>query len=177
LAATIFDMFHNGLKLEKLHVVGHSLGCQLSSQVAQGIITKFNGRIKLKRITGLDPGNLYIINKIVKSLSHDDAEFVDIIYTDAPPNTYGTPVKTGHANFFPNGRNSRVQPGCPPRDFILFEDIELCSHQRSWRFWAESVSSAPTSTFHARKCESWLRFKTHKCDSNDIVNFGIDCPP
>jgi Lipase len=171
-------MESNGFKLECLHVVGHSLGAQLSSQIAQGIIRDSNGKKKLKRITGLDPGFLFFYpNTFTKHISKEDADFVDIIYTDAPPNTYGTPVKTGHANFWPNGNNINVQPGCPPRDFILFGEIELCSHRRSWRYWAESVSSAPATTFYARKCESWLRFKTHKCDSNDIVNFGIDCPP
>lgn len=39
-----------------------------------------------------------------------DAQFVDVIHTDA--GGYGAPVKTGTADFWPNGGKS-TQPGCP----------------------------------------------------------------
>lgn len=39
-----------------------------------------------------------------------DAEFVDVIHTDA--GGAGAPVRTGTADFWPNGGKS-TQPGCP----------------------------------------------------------------
>lgn len=39
-----------------------------------------------------------------------DAAFVDVIHTDA--GGYGAPVRTGTADFWPNGGKS-IQPGCP----------------------------------------------------------------
>ena len=88
--------------------------------------------------------------------------------------TYGTPFSTGTVDFWVNGL-SLNQPGCPPRNFRLLDVNDLCSHYRSWRLWAESVSRAE-SKFWSQKCNSFWFFN-NKCESNKVVSMGIDCPP
>lgn len=46
----------------------------------------------------------------MEHIGENDAEFVDIIHTDA--GVYGAPVRTGSVDFWPNGGKS-IQPGCP----------------------------------------------------------------
>lgn len=53
------------------------------------------------RLTGLDPANPPFFPPILLDhLSHRDAEFVDIIHTDA--GLYGQPYSTGTVDFWPN---------------------------------------------------------------------------
>lgn len=56
------------------------------------------------RLTGLDPANPPFFPAILLDhLSHSDAEFVDIIHTDA--GLYGQPYSTGTVDFWPNSGN------------------------------------------------------------------------
>lgn len=60
--------------------------------------------------TGLDPAfPLYVFSSPSSRLSSSDANFVDIIHTDA--GLLGYPWPLGHADFFPNG-GTPLQPGC-----------------------------------------------------------------
>lgn len=60
-----------------------------------------NKNILLFRITGLDPANPPFFPAILLDhLRHSDAEYVDIIHTDA--GLYGQPIATGTADFWPN---------------------------------------------------------------------------
>lgn len=56
-----------------------------------------------------------------------DAEFVDVIHTDA--GGYGAPVRTGTVDFWPNGGKS-TQPGCP-----RFAPIPLSDDSKWLRSW------------------------------------------
>lgn len=99
-AQGILDMIKNGLSIDKLHIVSHSLGSQLSSLVARNF--KNISNLKIKRISALDPAfPLFYPGMIAGHLSKDDAEFVDVIHTDA--GIYGAPISTGTADFWPNG--------------------------------------------------------------------------
>lgn len=49
MAEVLIDMVHNGLDLEKFHLVGHSMGGQLSGLIGRKIIEKTNGACKLPR--------------------------------------------------------------------------------------------------------------------------------
>lgn len=53
---------------------------------------------------------------------------------------------------------------------------DLCSHRRSWRFWAESVAAKQTPTFHAVKSKNWSDFKKHRVDESYIIQMGLNCP-
>lgn len=44
-------------------------------------------------------------------LSETDADYVDVIHTDA--GVFGIPDPIGHADFYPNGGRA-LQPGCQP---------------------------------------------------------------
>ena len=67
---------------------------------------------------GLDPaGPLFHSLPERDVLDKNDAQFVDIIHTDAGGRAglhSGISRILGHVDFFPNGGNA--QPGCPPRD-------------------------------------------------------------
>lgn len=55
----------------------------------------------------------------------------------------------------------------------LFSD--LCSHRRSWFFWAESVTSKYPEKFIAVKAKSWKDFKLgHIENTNEKIVMGID---
>lgn len=58
--------------------------------------------LKIKRISALDPAfPLFYPGLIAGHLSENDAEFVDVIHTDAY--IYGAPISTGTVDFYPNG--------------------------------------------------------------------------
>jgi hypothetical protein len=57
---------------------------------------------KIKRISTLDPAFSLFYPGPFDHLSKDDAEFVDVIHTDAF--LYGAPVSSGTVDFWPNGR-------------------------------------------------------------------------
>lgn len=53
---------------------------------------------------------------------------------------------------------------------------DLCSHRRSWWFWADSVCSHKNMAFHAARAKSWEDFKKGRIDESSVINMGIDCP-
>ncbi|XP_048003434.1 uncharacterized protein LOC125239791 isoform X1 [Leguminivora glycinivorella] len=105
-AAKFIDyLVSRGLDLAKTHLVGHSLGAQ-----AAGVAGAFLTTGRVSRITGLDPaGPLFCKLPLEQRLDPSDAEFVDVIHTDA--GIFGFPVSLGHADFYPNAGIS-PQPGC-----------------------------------------------------------------
>ncbi|XP_043593538.1 pancreatic triacylglycerol lipase-like [Bombus pyrosoma] len=118
----------SGINSKKLHVIGHSLGAQIAGALPENI------NFRLTRITGLDPAGplFYVLNH---RLTSEDADFVDIIHTDA--GFYGITLRSGHVDFYPNGGH-RPQPGCRLINIPLSAQ-DFCSHQRSYIFYSESV--------------------------------------
>lgn len=53
--------------------------------------------------------------------------------------------------------------------------VDLCSHRRSWRFWADSVANPGHASFHSVRAKSWNDFKKGQTDPTVIVSMGIDC--
>lgn len=53
--------------------------------------------------------------------------------------------------------------------------IDLCSHRRSWWFWAESVSSSKETAFHSVRARNWDDFKKGRVDEASTAYMGIDC--
>ncbi|XP_012283456.1 pancreatic triacylglycerol lipase isoform X2 [Orussus abietinus] len=164
IARAIQKMVEGGLSREKIHVIGHSLGAQVA-----GFLGK-NSNFPIPRITGLDPAGPFY-NLVIPHLEAGDADFVDIIHTDA--GIYGTRLVTGSVDFFPNG-GVRVQPGCPAT-FEIESQEDFCSHHRSWVFYAESLTDE--DSFIGRNCSSYLRFTTGECDNNDTAVMGYATPP
>lgn len=117
-----------GFNLDKFHLVGHSLGAQLVGQIGR-TAKNSDSKYVFHRITGLDPAGpvFFPLNPFAPALSALDAEYVDIIHTDATG--LGQDRATGHADFWPNA--GRDQLGCPPVSFQnLFNDkSELCQFE------------------------------------------------
>ncbi|EGI58684.1 Lipase member H-B [Acromyrmex echinatior] len=120
-------------------------------------------------VRGLDPaGPLY--NFLQPHLSLSDARFVDIIHTDY--GFYGIARTTGTVDFFPNG-GERIQPGCPQHPKFYSKD-DFCSHQRSWKFYAESLINE--SAFLGVQCSSLSHLASGKCNNNTQIIMGYATP-
>lgn len=88
------------VSLDKIHVIGHSLGAQISGAAARSFNQK-TGKL-LKRVTGLDPANpCFNEGEILSGIQRGDAEFIDVIHTNV--GVLGKKHPTGDADFYPNG--------------------------------------------------------------------------
>jgi pimeloyl-ACP methyl ester carboxylesterase len=91
---------NNYISLDKLHLVGHSLGAHLAGRVGHALQKHPDGG-KVSRITGLDPaGPLFDVMKFHRKLVKDDADFVDVYHTAMGPMNYGDFSKDGHVDFY-----------------------------------------------------------------------------
>ncbi|XP_050451498.1 phospholipase A1 member A-like [Cataglyphis hispanica] len=163
LTVTLNNMIASGFNSEKLHIVSHSLGSQIAGYIGRSV------SFQIPRITGLDPAGPFF-NLLEPRLTFSDARFVDIIHTDVK--FYGIAKITGTVDFFPNG-GLRVQPGCPLNATINTKQ-DFCSHHRSWRFYAESLTDE--SAFQGVECPSLYYFYSGKCNNNTRVIMGYGTP-
>lgn len=149
--------------LEKIHLIGHSLGAHIVG--AAGRYFQYSTNKTIPRITGLDPANpCFNEGESLSGIQRGDAEFVDIIHTNAKVLGKRDPI--GDADFYPNGVVS-VQPGCLDPS---------CSHKRAWELYAETVYPENEKNLLAVKCNSLLSLTTGGCYSNPIP-LGFACPP
>lgn len=162
-----------GLRLETLHLIGLSLGAQMAGVTGSSVKS---GRIT--RITGLDPAKpLFTTLPLSLRLDPSDAEFVDVIHTDA--GIFGFPTSIGHVDFYPNGGIS-PQPGCLISEVkrrspdSLLEPV-FCSHWRSYQFYAESV--VYEESFISVPCKNWAAFRRQQCEYNNTVYMGYALNP
>ncbi|CAL1689093.1 unnamed protein product [Lasius platythorax] len=163
LAMTLDKLVESGFDSEKLHIVSHSLGSQIAGYIGRNV------SFQIPRITGLDPAGP-LFNFLEPRLSSFDARFVDIIHTDY--RFYGIAKATGTVDFFPNG-GRRVQPGCPLNTTMKTKE-DFCSHHRSWRFYAESLTDE--SAFLGVQCPSVSHFFSGECSNNTRVIMGYGTP-
>ncbi|CAD7079410.1 unnamed protein product [Hermetia illucens] len=174
-ADRLLKMFKNGLDVEKFHLLGHSVGGQAIGKIGREVIALSNGKVKLPRITSLDPAfPKYYRDLHITPISYRDAEFVDIIHTDSW--LYGSPLSAGTVDFWPNGGKS-LQPGCPRRQYKQLTQNDLCSHRRSWILYAESVIDEVPKKFLAVKAKSWDDFKKGRTEPlESYAVMGYNCP-
>ncbi|CAG9824110.1 unnamed protein product [Phaedon cochleariae] len=159
-ARLIDYLVSRGLHLPSLHLTGLSLGAQMAGVCGQSVRS---GRIQ--RITGMDPAGP-LFKKWPKSLKLDasDAEFVDVIHTDA--GIFGYPTSVGHVDFWPN-QGIAPQPGCQIPEIKkrnpdgILEKV-FCSHWRSYQFYAESVVN-PNAFQGAVACNNWAEYTEGVC--------------
>ncbi|KAK2706793.1 hypothetical protein QYM36_014733 [Artemia franciscana] len=110
LVGQLVGRFVDLTKLQKVHIIGHSLGAH-----AAGFAGKTSKR-NINRITGLDPAGPafhHTKNMPEERLDKNDAQFTDVIYTNAGKEDglhFGLDFSVGHANFYVNGGGS--QPEC-----------------------------------------------------------------
>lgn len=169
--------------------MGHSMGAHIAGAAGRKFFEMSNKSKKLSRITALDAATFPFAPGLFHHIRDGDAEFVDIIHTDAW--IYGSVFGIGTVDFWPNG--GKMQPGCPVRRYDQSDEGILCnricdnvamdsffsdlqSHQRSWRYWAESVSPIYRSSFCAVKCDSWSSFQRNDFKPNATITvMGIEC--
>lgn len=128
-AVLLLQLIDQQFPIDKIHVVGHSLGGQLAGYIGRSVMSQTGGSKKLKRLTStftkectrfiymlfrltaLDPAgpDFFAIRIKTEHITKNDAEFVDVVHTDA--GFYGYPKSTGTADFWPNGGH-RFQPEC-----------------------------------------------------------------
>lgn len=100
------------LKLDHVHLIGHSLGAHMSGYVGYTLQTAFN--LTLGRITGLDPAEPHFAKaQRPVRLDRSAAKYVDVVHTDASQfirGGLGMTERIGHVDYYPNGGTN--QPGC-----------------------------------------------------------------
>ncbi|KAK6990597.1 pancreatic triacylglycerol lipase-like isoform X2 [Biomphalaria glabrata] len=129
------------------HLIGHSLGAHLLGYAGQEVFRLTNQ--KVGRISGLDPaGPAFEKYSSFVRIDSSDAQFVDIIHTDAEPLIsagFGIRISVGHVDFYPNG--GVHQPGCPEERFGLLSMVNFnaekeggaCSHGRVVDLFTNSI--------------------------------------
>ncbi|XP_017486075.1 PREDICTED: vitellogenin-1-like [Rhagoletis zephyria] len=140
--------------LENFHLMGHSLGAQIVGETARKF-KRLTGK-QIPRVTGFDPaGPCFNYGQKLITLSTGDADYVDIIHTD--PGIAAQPRATGDSDFFVGGRFP-IQNGC-------LEPV--CSHQRSWQYYVESVYPGNEYNFPSKRCDSLLHLEQGRCVGKD----------
>ncbi|KAG8172162.1 hypothetical protein JTE90_012221 [Oedothorax gibbosus] len=192
-----------GLTLDKVHIIGHSLGSHAAGFAGKWLKYKLKQRVR--RITGLDvAGPDFEDYEVGRRLDRSDAEFVDTIHSNAALSVtdgFGIMKPVGHFDFYPNG--GELQPGCETSmgaiGNIASETLEIinpmyslmallrgdkkdigdavedlsCNHGRAIQFFIESITSA-SCQFIAEECDSWVDYLAGKCNTGAKVPMGYD---
>lgn len=131
--------------LKNVTLVGFSLGAHVAGNIGKTLKGEF------PLIIGLDPAGPLISSKNkAYSLCTDDADYVEIIHSDA--GSAGMKDAIGHSDFYPNG--GKNQPGCSGVG---------CSHNRAWEYYAESITD---NKFVAQNCNSYRDFTKKRCEGS-----------
>ncbi|XP_014704751.3 pancreatic lipase-related protein 2 [Equus asinus] len=153
---------------KNVHIIGHSLGAHTAGEAGR----RLEGRVG--RVTGLDPAEPCFQDASEEvRLDPSDAQFVDVIHTDASPMLpslgFGMSQKVGHMDFFPNG--GKQMPGCKRSSFSTFIDINgiwqgtqdylACNHLRSFEYYSSSILNP--DGFLAYPCDSYDKFQENGC--------------
>lgn len=191
MAAHVIHLLYEELKLQnlnKVHMMGHSLGAHLCGNAGYTLKRDFN--LTLGRITGLDPAEPFFsgVDPIVR-LDRTDARFVDVVHSHAKPFAHGgmgLAQAIGHIDFYPNGGYDN--PGCGRAMNTYIDDEKgsfywgiqqyiSCDHMRSYQFFTESINAH--CPFYAISCESYEKFLNGECfecnrNGHYCFDFGFD---
>lgn len=150
-----------GASLERMHVVGFSLGAHAAGFTGSSMRTG-----KLARITGLDPaGPFFHMRGPSMKLDATDAQFVDVIHTAS--GTHGYIGDLGHVDFYPNG--GFYQAGCWTEKARDREWFEACSHSRAPHYFTESIAN---NNFFAYGCRNFDCLLSCNCNTTEVVQMG-----
>ncbi|CAK7301304.1 Pancreatic triacylglycerol lipase [Vulpes lagopus] len=157
-----------GYSPSDVHIIGHSLGSHAAGEAGR----RLNGTAG--RITGLDPAEpCFEGTPELVRLDPSDAQFVDVIHTDAAPIIpnmgFGMSQTVGHLDFFPNG--GKEMPGCQKNILSQIVDIDgiwegtrdfvACNHLRSYKYYSDSIVNP--DGFAGFPCASYSVFTANKC--------------
>uniref|UniRef100_A0A8C6XU45 Lipoprotein lipase n=1 Tax=Naja naja TaxID=35670 RepID=A0A8C6XU45_NAJNA len=155
-----------GYSLDKVHLLGYSLGAHVAGIAGSLTNTKIN------RITGLDPaGPLFEYAEASRRLSPDDAVFVDVLHTyirGSPDRSIGIQQPVGHIDIYPNGGS--FQPGCNVAQLLK------CSHERSILLFIDSLlyEEKPIIAYRCNSKETFERGLCLSCRKNRCNNLGYE---
>ncbi|XP_054710764.1 pancreatic lipase-related protein 2-like [Uloborus diversus] len=158
-----------GIQEKDLHVIGFSLGAQVVGFIGKRM--KEMRGTRPGRATGLDPASpLFEDYGEEVHLSKEDADFVDVIHTNADLLLYGgvgMGKAVGHVDYYPNG--GKRQPGCGSTIGGAFIDIfkgdnnKVCNHERSVHLFTASIRGETNCQFTSYKCDDYEAFQKAKC--------------
>ncbi|XP_007518516.1 pancreatic triacylglycerol lipase [Erinaceus europaeus] len=168
--AYFIDLLQNsfGYSPSNVHIIGHSLGAHAAGEAGR----RTSGAVG--RITGLDPAEpCFEGTPELVRLDPSDAQFVDVIHTDAAPIIpnmgFGMSQTVGHMDFFPNG--GKEMPGCQKNILSQIVDIDgiwegtrdfvACNHLRSYKYYSYSINHP--DSFTGYPCASYSVFSANKC--------------
>ncbi|BES94925.1 Lipase [Nesidiocoris tenuis] len=138
-----------------VHIVGFSLGAHVAGHMSR-FLEQHLGR-RANRISGLDPAlPLYATPIDWKKLDKTDADFVDVIHTNA--GVFGKLEPSGHSDFYVNGIG--LQPGCSTWQV---GNPALCSHGRATELFAESIRHP--DSFQGTPCPSFWYYAVGYCST------------
>ncbi|XP_018570037.1 lipase member H-like [Anoplophora glabripennis] len=158
-----------GLDLNNLHIIGMSLGAHIAGYVGKNLES---GRPP--RITGLDPaGPLLDFVPQNERLSIGDADFVDVIHTNA--GIFGTRFSVGDVNIWFNG--GTFQPGCDPITALKrvpgsIAEVVFCNHYQAWRIYVKTIINP--KEYLATKCKNHHDYRKGKCIRNETTYAGMN---
>ncbi|RZC34100.1 uncharacterized protein BDFB_009704, partial [Asbolus verrucosus] len=136
------------LGAEDIHLLGFSLGGQLTNFVANALLP-----YKVSRITGLDPaGPGFLTAGSENKLDKSDAHFVDVLHTNSF--VQGIVEESGHVDFYLNG--GVIQPGCWAENRFF-----ACNHHRAPLYFAESINTQ--KGFWGWPCPSYTDYLLGRC--------------
>ncbi|XP_032515140.2 phospholipase A1 VesT1.02-like [Danaus plexippus] len=158
LGDVLVSLVSAGLDINKVHLIGFSLGAQLFGYTGRQVI---RNNFQIQRITGLDPAGPLYDGKFFESLDEDSASFVDVFHTN--PSGLGSHKSQATIDIWFNCER-KYQPGCEVED-----DPVLCSHDRSWKYYSEGLEN-PNSfqAVSASGCLDWL----HKDEDGQVIYIG-----
>ncbi|VVC40271.1 Triacylglycerol lipase family,Lipase/vitellogenin,Alpha/Beta hydrolase fold [Cinara cedri] len=153
-----------------IHAIGYSLGGQLVGLI--GKLMRKNEKT-LDRVTGLDPA-LPCFEVASNKLDVHSGTQVDVIHTNSGVFGYTLPI--GTVDFYANGGIG--QPGC--QNTIEYNWI-VCSHERSYKYYAESIYYGTNmSGFYAKTSSSTQKlsllggFRTYLFRNNVLFGEYLD---
>lgn len=190
IAQFLEDLMKNkGVRSRDIHLIGFSLGAHTAGYVGERIQN-------LGRISGLDPAGPYFENTAAEvRLDSTDADFVDVIHTNAMQLSFGVILKeigfgiqgrSGHVDYYPNG--GRTQPGCVATNQQIWDSLSTllqswdfddvtsaisCSHSSAPRYFIDSIAN--DCQFTAYPCKSFNAFsegQCTKCSGNGCNRMG-----
>lgn len=171
-------------------IAGYSLGAHAAGHAGSVL----NGEVE--QIIGLDPaGPLFTLPAVVSTdyrLDASDAQFVQVLHTSG--GTLGVSVKSGHADFYPNG-GTAPQRNC--NSFLQLNDVTntskfrfswniskishkyrfsstdpiACSHSTAAVFFKQSMN--PAYPFVGYNCDSYWSYSRGHCSRNRSGRFGV----
>lgn len=175
---------NNGLDLDKVLLLGHSLGAHIMGYAGKDVQKRMDGK-KVARILGLDPAGPCFgwgdVNYDPNDrLSHDDAKLVEAVHTNSAWGGLGIDVLIGHFDYFPNGGKS--QPGCEIflneiiMPFRILDAYWGCSHSIAHSFVSHNLDkygSCQMIGYAAKDYQEYQSMSNYNCDDWGCSLMGL----